>query len=220
MTDQTGAGTGAGSGPAVRTTPTPRGGIPWWGRVSSIAAPVLLIGGWSLAASLQPGGFDSVVRTISELAGLDATDRWVMTLGIGGTGVCHVVTAAALRPAAGLGRRLLALGGAMSVLVALVPLPAGGGTSSAHSIVAFAAFVLLTVWAPFARRAGAGVPWGLRPRAALAAGAVLTAATALFFLAVVAGWSDVGLFERIAAGMQAMWPAVVVATVPRSVARR
>ena len=30
-------------------------GVPWWGVVSSGAAPVLLVGGWTLAAWLQPG---------------------------------------------------------------------------------------------------------------------------------------------------------------------
>ena len=187
----------------------------WWGRVSSLLAPVLLIGGWTLAASLQPGGFDSVVRTISELAALDASERWVMTVAIGGTGVCHVLTATALRPAASAGRWLLALGGVASVLVALFPLPAGGGTSQAHSVVAFFAFVLLTVWAPVAGRPGADVPWGLRRRVALGAGIALGVLTLAFFVAVLAGWSSVGLLERLAAGGQALWPALVVASAPR-----
>jgi len=30
-------------------------GVPWWGLVSSAVAPVLLVGGWTLAAGLQPG---------------------------------------------------------------------------------------------------------------------------------------------------------------------
>jgi hypothetical protein len=29
-------------------------GVPWWGVVSSAAAPVLMVGGWTAAASLQP----------------------------------------------------------------------------------------------------------------------------------------------------------------------
>ena len=36
--------------------------VPRWGVLSSVAAPVLLIGGWTLAARLQPGGFDSVTE--------------------------------------------------------------------------------------------------------------------------------------------------------------
>ena len=80
-------------------------GVPWWGRLSATLAPVLLIGGWTWAAALQPAGFDSVTGTISELAGLDAQSRWVMTAAIAGTGLCHAVTALALRPAAVVGQQ-------------------------------------------------------------------------------------------------------------------
>jgi hypothetical membrane protein len=189
--------------------------VPWWARVSSVLAPVLLIGGWTLAAARQAGGFDPRVRTISELAALDATDRWVMTLAIASTGVCHVVTALGLRPAARPGRILLAVGGAATVLVAVFPLPAGG-SSAMHSAVAFASFVLLTVWAPYAGLRDPSAPWGIRRGVALASGGVLGALTVWFFATVLAGGNDVGLTERLAAGAQALWPAIVVATVPRT----
>jgi hypothetical membrane protein len=188
--------------------------VPWWGRVSSVLAPVLLIGGWTLAASLQPGGFDSRTGTISELAGLDATARWVMTLGIAGVGACHVTTALALRPAARTGRILLGLGGVASLLVATFPLPSGGGGSLAHSAVATASFVLLTIWAAYAGIHEPGAPWGLRRPVAVVAFAVLAVLTGWFFVTAVTGSGDVGLAERVAAGAQALWPAVVVATVP------
>ena len=42
-------------------------GVPWWGVVSSAAAPVLMIGGWTVAASVQPR-FDPVADTVSALA--------------------------------------------------------------------------------------------------------------------------------------------------------
>jgi hypothetical membrane protein len=191
--------------------------------VSSVLAPVLLIGGWTIAASLQAGGFDSRSGTISALAALDATDRWVMTVAIAGTGVCHLVTALGLRPAARAGRILLAVGGAATVLVALFPLPSMAGQSVAHGISAFVAFLLLAVW-PFAgwRRAAAatgaalgGIPWGLRRTVSLLAGTVLVALLVAFGVAQSRS-SDVGLTERLAAGAQALWPAVVVATVPRT----
>jgi len=192
--------------------------VVWWGRLSSLLAPVLLIGGWTVAAALQPGGFDSSTGTISELAGLDAASRCVMTAGIAGTGVCHLLTASALRPAARAGRWLLALGGAFTVLVAVFPLPAGGGSSAAHSIVAFAAFVLLTVWGAFSPRSSVRgfVPWGLRRPVARTACAVLALATLGFFAAVVLGAGPVGLLERVAAGAQALWPLAVVVSVPRN----
>jgi hypothetical membrane protein len=186
--------------------------VPWWGRASSLLAPVLLIGGWTLAAAHQ-AEFDGVRRTISELAALDATDRWIMTAGIAGTGVCHVVTAAALRPAARAGRVVLAVGGVATVLVAAFPLPAGGGTSTTHGTVALVAFVALSTW-PFAswRRDG-GAPWGLRRAVAVSAGAVLTGLVVAFGTSFGPG-THVGLAERLAAGAQALWPLAVVASVP------
>jgi hypothetical protein len=70
---------------------------PWWGLVSSAAAPVLLIGGWTVAAGRQSGGFDPVVETISALAAHGADDRWLMTTALAGLGACHLTTALALR---------------------------------------------------------------------------------------------------------------------------
>ena len=63
-------------------------GVPWWGVISSVAAPVLLIGGWTVAAGLQPR-FDPVADTVSALAAIGATDRWVMTLVFLLVGVCY-----------------------------------------------------------------------------------------------------------------------------------
>jgi hypothetical protein len=82
-----------------------------YGLVSSAVAPVLLIGGWTVAAARQQGGFDSLERTISDLAAYGADDRWIMTTALAGLGVCHLTTAAALRDAAGsAGRAVLAAG--------------------------------------------------------------------------------------------------------------
>ncbi|MFF5226922.1 DUF998 domain-containing protein [Dactylosporangium sp. NPDC000521] len=69
-----------------------RDSVRWSAVVSSATAPVLLIGGWSVAAALQPR-FDPLRDTISALAGLGAAHRWVMTVALLGVGACHVVTA-------------------------------------------------------------------------------------------------------------------------------
>jgi hypothetical protein len=55
-------------------------GVPWWGVVSSAAAPVLMVAGWTVAAGLQPRAFDPVAQPVSVLAAPGAADRWVMTL--------------------------------------------------------------------------------------------------------------------------------------------
>jgi len=41
---------------------------------------MLLVCGWTIATRLQPPSFDPVADTVSELAAVGATDRWVMTL--------------------------------------------------------------------------------------------------------------------------------------------
>jgi len=95
-------------------------GVPWWGVVSSAAAPVLMVGGWTAAASLQPR-FDPVADTVSALAAPGAADRWVMTLTFVVVGVCYVVTALALRPAGTAGRLILITGAVAGMLVAANP---------------------------------------------------------------------------------------------------
>src|SRR5579862_57105 len=147
--------------------------VPWWGLVSSVAAPVLLVGGWTLAAGLQPGSFDAVTGTISSLAAVGATDRWVMTLALAGVGACHVVTGLALRPAAPAGRLILMSGGVAVMLVAAFPEAAGGGWSGPHTIWATVGFVTLTVWPLAARTRGPWAPAWLRPGAGAGATAVL-----------------------------------------------
>lgn len=193
--------------------------VPWWGLVSSAAAPVLLIGGWTVAAARQRDGFDPVVRTISDLAAYGADDRWLMTVALAGLGVCHMTTAAALRDAAPLGRAVLAGGGVATVLVAVFPLPADESGSAAHTAVAATAFLALAVWpAAAARRDGEGA---FRPAVSLAAAAGLLGLVTWFGAELAADSGRVGLSERVAAGAQSLWPlAVVWGTVAAGAAAR
>jgi hypothetical membrane protein len=177
---------------------------PWWGLVSSAAAPVLLIGGWSLAAGRQRGGFDPTVQTISALAARGADDRWLMTGALAGLGLCHLTTALALRSASPSGRTLLALGGAATVLVAAFPQPADGTGSAAHTAAAGVAFTCLSAWPLVAGRTSS--PALLRPVPSVAAGVVLTGLLVWFFAELVSDSGRVGLSERAVAGAQALWP--------------
>jgi hypothetical membrane protein len=189
--------------------------VPWWGLVSSATAPVLLVGGWTLAAARQRGGFDQTAETISSLAGLGADDRWVMTCALAGVGLCHVATATALRPAALPGRILLAAGGVATVAVAATPLPAGDGSAPAHAVAAAGAFLALSVWPAAAARRGQGGP--LRPGTAMAASLVLSGLTLWFAAELVTDGAQVGLAERAAAGAQAVWPLLVAWSMRRLV---
>jgi uncharacterized protein DUF998 len=208
----------------------PWSGAPWWGVLSSATAPVLLIGGWTIAAGLQPGHFDPVTGTISALAAHGAADRWVMTLALAALGVCYAVTGLALRPAARPGRLLLMAGGVATVVVAANPLPAGGGSSLPHGLAAGVAFVALAIWPAAAWRRPSPVPADPAPsspvssspvsaspvpavlRPTVAVGAVLVLAGLLTWFAVElwGGGGQVGLSERVLAGAESIWPLVVV----------
>jgi hypothetical membrane protein len=187
--------------------------VPWWALVSSIAAPVLLIGGWTLAAAVQPERFDSVVRTISELAARDTPHRWLMTSALVGLGLSHLVTALSLVPAATAGRLIHGLGGLATLLVAAFPLPGAGRSSAAHTAAAAVAFISLAVWPAFAwtrRRVPGHAAAVLSPRVSAAATGVLLLTVAWFFAELLLGGQRVGLAERVAAGAQALWPIAVV----------
>jgi hypothetical membrane protein len=169
--------------------------------VSASLAPVLLIGGWTLAAQRQPAGYDATRDTISALAGLGATDRWVMTAGLVGLGVCHLVTASGLRPAATAGRVLLATGGVATLAVAAFPVPRTG-SSAAHAVAALVAFGALTLWPVFARAPKGAVSQGTT--------AVLAILLAWFGLELFGDGALTGLSERVLAAAQAIWPLCAV----------
>lgn len=192
---------------------------PWWVLLSSIGAPLFLIGGFTLAAALQPAVYDSTRDTISALAGHHAQHRWVMTLGLVGLGLCHLVTASGLRPAATPGRLLLGLGGVATLLVSALPLPKVG-TSHAHGLAALIAFLALAIWPALATRANEpNAPWALRRQAGMAAAAVLLLLVGWFGV-TLSSEHLVGLSERIAAVAEALWPLLVVLSCRRAVQSR
>jgi hypothetical membrane protein len=192
--------------------------VPWWGLLSATAAPVLLIGGWTVAAAHQLGGFDPFVETISELARRSADDRWIMTDALAGLGISHVVTALALRPAAAAGRLVLAGGGIATVLVAAFPIP-NDGPAVTHVVSAATGFVLLAVWPALAIRRSTQAPAVFRTGVAIPAASVLFSLVAWFFYEYVEH-GQVGRSERAAAGAQAIWPLVTVVLARRELAKR
>ena len=191
-------------------------GVPWWGVVSSAAAPVLMVGGWTAAASLQPR-FDPVAGTVSALAAPGAADRWVMTLTFVVVGVCYVVTALALRPAGTAGRLILIAGAVAGMLVAANPERAGDAYPWGHIIWASIGLAGVTAWPAGAWRRGTGVPWGLRPAVAAVAVAVLLALVVWFGAELITGSGQAGLAERVAGTAQALWPLAVVLSCCRPV---
>ncbi len=184
-------------------------GVAWWGAISAVAAPVLLIGGWTVAAGLQPR-FDPVADTVSALAAIGATDRWVMNLVFVLVGACYILTALALRSAKTVGRMVLIAGAIAGMLVAANPEHAGGFGSVPHFVFASLGFAGLTLWPAAAARKGPEVPWGLRSAPAVAAVAVQFALLAWFGTELILAGGQVGLAERVMGAAQATWPLAVV----------
>lgn len=184
--------------------------LPTWALASAALAPVAMIGGWTAAAAAQER-FDPVRETISALAATGATAPWIMTAGLAGTGLAHLVTAAGLRPARRAGRVLHAVGGLATLAVAALPLDVA---PHAHGVAAGVAFVALALWPALAWRRGEGVPAVLRPATGLAAAAVLLGLLVLFVLELQGltpdGGAATGATERWLAGAQAIWPLAVV----------
>ena len=170
-----------------------------WRFVPAGLAPVILIGGWTIAAAHQPDTYRSTRDTISALAAHGATDRWIMTTALAAVGFCYLATASALGRARPAGRVLLAIGGAATIAVAALAQPSPG-----HAPAATIAFVALALWP------AASVLFGRRP--SLTVTAVLLVLVGAF---VISFASDtlVGLSERVLAGAESLWPALAVLVV-------
>lgn len=171
----------------------------------ALIAPVVLVGGWNLAASAQPDDYDSWRDSLSTLAAHGASHRGVMTGALIVLGLAHVLTALLIRLPARGGRVLHAVGGVATVAVALQPL--GSETDGiGHGFAAAVAFVALALWPAFGIRDDG--PPVLHARPMRAAAGVL--ALLVIWLGVAFALGElVGLAERVTAVAEALWPLVV-----------
>lgn len=184
--------------------------IPWWGRVSAVVAPVALTGGylWSGAVTRD---YDPVRSTISDLAAVGAPTHWLMTTGLVLTGLAHIVTAVALRPADVAGRFLLGVGGAATLIVAWIPNAVAGRNVVGHMIAAYLAFGALSVWPAVIAVNRADAPLVLRRRFGQRVAIALGVLVLVTLADIVTGGATLGLRERVLATAQALVPLVVVA---------
>ncbi|MEU5783239.1 DUF998 domain-containing protein [Micromonospora lupini] len=199
--------------------------VPNWGVATAVAAPVLLVGGWTVAGARQPAGYDPVRDTISELAGHDATDPWIMITSLLLLGCCYLAIAAVLHAAGLPSRFLLAVGGVATIALVAFPRPAVGG-SLTHGIAATVAVLALALWpAGSALRLPRGPdtahprvpqpPWAFRRGVALSATVVLLALFGWFAFEVTSG-SRTGLAERVTAVGVSLWPLLAVLSARRA----
>jgi hypothetical protein len=185
--------------------------MPWWGVVSSMLAPVVLIGGWTAAADLQPVPFNALSRSISALAAQGMPYRWLITIVLLSVGACHVVTGLALRSAAEAGRIMLIFAGVSGMLIAANPQHISSG-SPVHEIFSFTGVVLMTLWPVAGMRLDRGAPPALRPQAAWGYG-LFTLGLLLWFTVELFGGAELGLAERVVTADQSLWPLIVVVSV-------
>jgi hypothetical protein len=184
--------------------------VPWWGIVSSAVPPVLLAAGWTIAAFLQSQPYDPVADSVSALAGIGATDRWLMTLAFVMAGACEIVTGLALRPARMAGRLILMAGGLAGILVAVSPVRGGDGAPALHVLWSAVGLVALAVWAVPASPRGLAVPWALRPEVSGWVTAILLILLAWFVMELIMSAGQAGLAERVLGEAQSGWPFLVV----------
>ncbi|WP_399894909.1 DUF998 domain-containing protein [Streptomyces sp. BBFR51] len=184
--------------------------VPRWVLLSSGCAPVLLIAGWTVAALFEGSSYDPVTQTISVLGAYGASGFWVMTGAFLTLGICHLLTAWGLRPAATAGRVALAGGGLAALVLVALPAPSSGG-SLRHGAVVVVGFTLLAVWPVLAVNGGSAAPWALR-RAPSIVATSLMAAGGVWFLIAVQRQGGAGVAERAVTSVQSVWPFVVAAS--------
>ncbi|MET7752743.1 DUF998 domain-containing protein [Micromonospora sp. NPDC005367] len=199
--------------------------VPTWAVATAAAAPVLLVTGWTVAGARQPSGYDPVRDTISELAGPDAADRWIMTGALVLFGCCYLAIAAVLHAAGLPSRFLLAVGGVATIALVAFPRPSVGG-SLGHGTVATVAVLALSLWPAgtalwlprgpvVGHLARPEPPWAFRRAVGLSATALLLGLVGWFALEVNVG-SRTGLAERVTALAVALWPLLAVLSARRA----
>ncbi|MEV4812476.1 DUF998 domain-containing protein [Micromonospora avicenniae] len=199
--------------------------VPTWAVAAAAAAPVLLVTGWTVAGARQPSGYDPVRDTISELAGPDAADPWIMTGALVLFGSCYLAIAGVLHAAGLPSRFLLAVGGTATIALVAFPRPSVGG-SLGHGTVATVAVLALALWPAgtalwlprnpvVGHLARPEPPWAFRRAVGLSATGLLLGLVGWFALEVNLG-SRTGLAERVTALAVALWPLLAVLSARRA----
>jgi len=179
-----------------------------WAVVSTALAPLAMLSAWLVAETLQPPSYSPLGSSISGLAALGATDRWIVTSALLVVGACYFVTAACLPGLRRSARMVLLITGLSGIGIAACPQPVHG-TNPQHLVWTALGAVALAVWPAFTARRAPSQPLLLRPRAA-AAVTVVSVALLIWLVAETQGGSALGLAERLVTGLQMTWPFIVI----------
>jgi hypothetical membrane protein len=179
-----------------------------WAVVSTALAPVAMISAWLVAETLQPPSYSPLGSSISGLAALGATDRWIVTGALFVVGACYFVTAACLPGLRRSARIVLVIAGVSSIGIAVSPQPVHG-TNPQHLVWTALGAVAIAVWPAFTASRAPSQPLILRP-VRVAAVTVVSLALLTWLIAETQGGSALGLAERLVTGLQMTWPFVVI----------
>ena len=188
--------------------------VPGWAMASAALSPVVMIGGWLAAEALQPPSYSPVRSTISGLAGLGGTGRWIMTSALFVVGACYFVTAAGLPGVRVPARIVLMVAGLSSIGIAVSPEPVRGSTPQHLAWTSLGA-AAITIWPAFTARRAPSQPLILRARGAGAVTAVFLALLA-WVVFETQGGTALGLAERLVSAVQVTWPFVVALALRRA----
>src|SRR5580698_7067873 len=172
VSESTSRGLVAGLPIAARLRPASSRASLWrWAAVSTALTPLVMTGGWLVAEALQPPSYSPLHDSISGLAALGATDRWIVTSALFLVGVCYFVTAACLPGQRAPSRIVLLIAGLSGIGIAVSPQPVQG-TNPQHRIWTSVGAVAITIWPAFTVSRAPSPPLILRARAVAAVTAV------------------------------------------------
>jgi hypothetical membrane protein len=194
----------------VRSSPA----VHQWAIISAGLAPILLTGAYLIAGILQPASYSPMRKTISAMAGLTGTDRWIMTSGIFLVGGCYLVTAAGLSGVRASARALLIVAGLAGIGIAASPEPASGATPR-HLAWTVLGAITTAVWPAFAAPRTSPRPLILSSYGSAAVTAVFVTLLGWLFIETRDG-SVLGLAERLTSSIQTCWPFVTALTLHRT----
>jgi hypothetical membrane protein len=202
-------------GPAPLTgLPRPGQPVPRWTIGTALLAPVVLVGGWLIADALQPASYSPVQQTVSVLAGLSGTDRWVMTAALLLVGSCQIATGAGLTAVRMPARILLILTGLSTLGIAASPEPASGPTSR-HLAFAVSCVVTTAVWPVLVARRAPARPWILSVYGCATMTVIFAGLSCWLLVAARDGVGDLGMVERLTSAAQGLFPFVVALALRR-----
>ena len=187
---------------------SPGASVARWAAVSTALAPLAMISAWLVAEALQPPSYSPLQSSISGLAALGATDRWIVTSALLLVGACYFVTAGCLPNLRTPARAVLLIAGVSSIGIAISPQPVHGSNAQ-HLVWTSLGAAAITVWPAFTGSRAPSAPLILRARSAAAVTVVFLVLSA-WLVAETQHGSALGLTERLVSGIQITWPFIVI----------